>query len=266
MTALIGRYRRELAPIWAALVVYSLAALFHGAAPQFWPFALPVGAAATAVAARQASRRRERVYALAVGAFATVWSVLAWWAGPDHGPLVLALVVGGIAAELPWAWHHLHPGRDGEPWWHAYRPSRRRQERALRRLVAGWPALAAEAGLEGVQVQSAELADHGWSFHLRVPPRLTLADLNKHVPRLEAALDVASGHHVRPGAVKIDPDQRRASRCHLRVLLTEPVVELSPESPAAAEPTVEPAAEPAGKPAAEQAGDAEPPAATERSG
>src|SRR5207248_1162754 len=83
-----------------------------------------------------------------------------------------------------------------------------------RTLVQGWPQLAEHVGLKGVRLDSAAVEDHGWILALRLPPRLSLADVVKEMPRLEAALDSMSinGLHVRPGAVRVEPDARRASR------------------------------------------------------
>jgi hypothetical protein len=231
LAALIRRHRHELAPVWAVFALYAVAFLANQLIPRAWPLALPLGAVLTLVAARRwADGRAKRLYAVTAGVAATAWSALAWWAGPDHAPLLVALLLAGLAAELPWAWHHRRLRAPADrPWWHALLPSRRAADRGLSRVVDDWHTLAHDVGLEGLRLQSITVDDQGWTLLLQLSRRLTIADVAKQTPRLETAFDAVSdpGRHVRPGAMRVEPDPERASRCFLRVTLGLPA---GPES------------------------------------
>jgi len=109
---LAWRYRHELAPYYTAVGLAVVAGAGHDFAAPWWPLALPLGAGATAAAWRwMADRPQERVYVLAVGGAATLWTAAAWWASPDHDWLVLTALAGATAAGIPRWWHYRRRGK-----------------------------------------------------------------------------------------------------------------------------------------------------------
>jgi hypothetical protein len=104
---LAWRYRNELAPYYTAAGLGMVGETGYVYAPTLWPLALPIGAGVVAVCWRWLTNRRpERVYALAVGIAATVWTAAVWWASWDTGWFFWTAVVGATAAGIPRWWHY----------------------------------------------------------------------------------------------------------------------------------------------------------------
>jgi hypothetical protein len=135
LDSLAWRYRHELAPFSATLVLATVAGIGHDYAPGWWPVAIPLGAAATAAARRwMADREPEAVYVLAVGAAGTAWTTVAWWAAPWHDWLFWAAVLGAMAAGIPRWWHYRRRGKVT-----VQRNAPRGARRDLRRIMRNWP-------------------------------------------------------------------------------------------------------------------------------
>lgn len=207
------RYRAELGPGWAALGLALVGSLGHDLAPAWWPLALPLGAAATAAAWHwRADRLTERVYVLAVGIAATLWTAAAWWASIAHDWLFLTAVLGVLAASLPRWWHYR---RRGKITVHPGAPRGARRE--LRRLLRSWPELAEYMELGGSHVQRAEADKVGVTLTLALRAGLTVADVVSKLGRVESVLE------TRPGAVRVMPDTQRAHRAFLRIVKSDPL-------------------------------------------
>lgn len=109
----VWRYRRELRPLFAAVVLWSHLSLIMWLVGLLttsrWAFA--AGAIATiatgVVAIRQVGSDlsgRERTYVQVVGGLATAWSVAAWTFGSFNLPMAASILLLGVAATVPWAW------------------------------------------------------------------------------------------------------------------------------------------------------------------
>jgi hypothetical protein len=74
------RYRNELWPFYAVLGLATIAGTAHDHAARLWPLGLLLGGAITAAAWRwRTNRLSERVYVLAVGGAATLWTACWCW-------------------------------------------------------------------------------------------------------------------------------------------------------------------------------------------
>jgi S-DNA-T family DNA segregation ATPase FtsK/SpoIIIE len=207
------RYRNELAPYYTVVGLAIVGETGHVYAPALWPLALPVGAGVVAATWRWLTNRRpERVYALAVGGAATVWTDAVWWASWDTRWFFWTAVVGATAAGIPRWWHYRRRGRIT-----VQRGSWRGARRELRRIVKRWPELAAEMELPGSHVQRAEADPIGFTLTLALRSGLTAADVVGRLSRVESAL------RTRPGAARLLPDTTRADRAFLRIVRHDPL-------------------------------------------
>jgi DNA segregation ATPase FtsK/SpoIIIE, S-DNA-T family len=197
---LLWRYRSELAPASAAAGLLAGAGAGHLLAPRWWWAALPAGLVAGGVVWRWAADRpAERRYVEAVGAGAAVWLAVAWWDGLSE-PLCGALALGAAGAAVPW-WQH----------------RRRRTRVRMRRILEHWRHHAEAARLPGSRVQSIRVTSYGCDLRLRLRPGQTVADVTRHRDRLASALG------TRPGALRVEPEPRKASRCIVRVVDEDPL-------------------------------------------
>lgn len=199
---LLWRYRSELAPASAGAALLAGAGAGHLLAPQWWWTALPGGLVAAAAAWRWAADRPvERRYVEAVGLAATGWLAVAWWAGLSE-PLCGALALGAAGAAVPW-WRH----------------RRRRTRVRMRRILEHWRHHAEAARLPGSRVQSISATSYGCDLRLRLRPGQTVDDVTRHRDRLASALG------TRPGALRVEPEPRKASRCVVRVVDEDPLAQ-----------------------------------------
>jgi S-DNA-T family DNA segregation ATPase FtsK/SpoIIIE len=202
------RYRRELGPFYVLLALTTIAGIGNVYAPSLWLLALPLGAAVTAALWRwRTDRTAERVYVLAVGAAATLWTTLAWWASPGHDWLALGGLAGAVAGGVP---HWLHYRRRGNVT--VRRGASRAIRREMRRIVKGWPELSEYMQLAGSHVQYAEADAIGYSLTLALRAGLTSADVMGNLHRVESVLKTP------PGAARLMPDPKRADRVFLRIV------------------------------------------------
>jgi len=256
VTAWVQSHEKQMEPIWATLAVYAAAFVVHAWGPWLWVLAPFIGASLTGAAVRRwADRRQELAYGIACGSMATLWSTVAWAAGPDHAVLAVALVVGGVAAEVPWAWHRRARGRvsaarpvERAPAGAAPAPAAERSvgrsllgrvlaiadqagaTRELRQVVEQWEAITAPVpALKDVDLISAVATGADcWELRLRLPVGRTVSDVVGALERLEGALDRHCNVDVRPGAARVEADRKRASRCLVRVRLVDPLAVATP--------------------------------------
>jgi DNA segregation ATPase FtsK/SpoIIIE, S-DNA-T family len=200
----IYRYRSELAPLVLGAATGLTAAFLHPRFPGWAPvvalFALIASAALWWVKRLTSGLRRiERAYAAAVTGVAGLWLAAATAMGPGTTPLPTLLVLGTLAAAVPW-------------WWHRRRRARVRVERTLQ----AWPVISEAVGLHGSRVMSAMVDLWGWHARIGLRRGQTAADVIAKASALE------SGLGTRPGAVRVEPDPARADHCLIRVLDADP--------------------------------------------
>ncbi|WP_207930401.1 FtsK/SpoIIIE domain-containing protein [Streptomyces hainanensis] len=127
------------------------------------------------------------------------WLAAATALGVGRFPLPWLLVVGTLAAGVPW-WAH----------------RRRRARVTVDRTIQAWPDVAESIGLVGSRIVSAVVDVWGWRARVSLRRGQTVADAINRVPAIE------SGLSARPGAVRVTPDASRADRFTLRVLTRDP--------------------------------------------
>jgi hypothetical protein len=201
----LWRYRSELAPLGAALVLALVGWTLHARYPGSWPViaGAAVPAAITlAIAGPRLGlvRVAERVYAAAVTAGAAGWLAAATALGLHRAPMPQVLVLGGLVLAAPW-------------WAHRRRRAKVRVERAL----AAWPEIAHAVGLAGSRVQSAVVDVWGWRARFALARGQTIADVISRLPAIESGLGTFRG------AIRVYPTpDGKANRFELRVLVRDP--------------------------------------------
>jgi S-DNA-T family DNA segregation ATPase FtsK/SpoIIIE len=203
---LAWRYRSELAPIYAAVLLLAAGVVAHVWLPGWWPIVAGTGLAAAAIVGLLGyrlglDRRAERAYAITTTAAATAWLAAACWFGPIRRLLLLAWLAGTLTAGVPW-------------WWHR----RRRAKVRVLRAVERWGDDAAAANLGGARLQRVEVHPSGrqWSARVLLPKGQTLRDVLDRIPNLESALG------LRPRSIRVEEDPTLARRVILRVVERDP--------------------------------------------
>jgi S-DNA-T family DNA segregation ATPase FtsK/SpoIIIE len=102
----------------------------------------------------------------------------------------------------------------GVPWWFHHR---RRARVRVERTIDAWPTFADAIGLPGSSVASGVVTRWGWTARLALRRGQTAAHAVAQTGAIESALG------VRPGAVRVEPDPRRADRAVLRVVEDDPL-------------------------------------------
>ena len=223
---LLRRHRSGLAPFTTALCLLVAGGWAHATHPGGAPVLLALTAACTAVLAVPPGRwpgragrqlvarldrwpvyahRAERHYAAAVVALAGLWLSAATRWGATVAPLPSVLLLGTLAAGVPW-WTH----------------RRRRMRVRISRILDAWPTFSDSIGLPGSRLVSALGDRWGWSGRLALRRGQTVAQTIAAAGAIESALA------VRPGAVRIEPDPVRADRAVLRVIETDPLAAAVP--------------------------------------
>jgi hypothetical protein len=207
----VWRYRSELAPLYAASVVFGVACWLHAGHRHWWALVVAIAAMTAAALAAFGGRAGlptlvERLCAavttLAVGG----WMAAAAVVGPFLTPMPQLLAIGGAVLAVPW-------------WAHARRRARVRVERKL----AAWPEIAQAVGLAGSQVMSAVVDVWGWRARFRLARGQTITDVIAKIPALESGLGTFRG------AVRVYPTpDDLANRCELRVLDMDPHADAIP--------------------------------------
>ena len=250
----VFRHRRSLAPLWALAVMAVLPSIgrvlgLSGRVP------LIGGAALTLAACLWVDRGRERRYALAVGAAATIWCWLAW--AFDTGWLRLALFVLWLPAAVLW-WRHQRvrsrievtkypvrlprPGEWGSwppalrSWWeeHSYR---RRSRRALRRIWEDWRRTASAAEVPGCRIRRATADRVSYTLHVDLRRGQTHKRMVGHLDELGSAL------RANIGTLRIELEQRM-DRVRIRWVHHDPLAGAAIPWPYADRPEAESVLEP----------------------
>jgi S-DNA-T family DNA segregation ATPase FtsK/SpoIIIE len=212
MAAVIHHYHAGWwVPVTLATVVVSLAlGIPHALLRRYRAGRMVAGMLARVWWAWGIDRAVERAYAALVAAVGGGWMAAAIAQGPTTSPLptiaALAMVVLGV------------------PWWvHRRRRARVRVERTL----DAWPDIAESIGLTGAQIASVVVDAWGWTARVILRNGKTTTQTIDKIPSIESAFG------LRPGSVRVFPDEHRADRCALRVIETDPHAEpiLWPGSP-----------------------------------
>jgi DNA segregation ATPase FtsK/SpoIIIE, S-DNA-T family len=144
-------------------------------------------------------RAIERAYAGAVVAVTGGWLTAAIAIGPTVKPLPLIAGIGAVVLGVPW-------------WFHR----RRRAKVRVERVIAGWPNVAENIGLPGAHIASVVVDAWGWTARVMLKKGATTDQAITRIPAIE------SGLGLRPGSVRMSPDQTRADRFTMRVIETDP--------------------------------------------
>ncbi len=220
----LWRYRSAIAPLGVALAAFIVAATFHPHHARYWIPVSSLTATAVLVLAlpprmlRQRSgiltgawdklgipRTIERAYLTAVVAVTGGWLAAAIATGPTVRPLRLTAFAATVILSIPW-------------WFHRRRRAKVRVEKA----IASWPDIADAVGLPGSRIVSAVVDAWGWTAHVMLRKGTTAAHAIARIPEIE------SGLGLRPGSVRILPDQKRADRVTMRIVENDPHAEPIP--------------------------------------
>lgn len=209
---LVYRYRSELAPFALAGAETGAGFWLHAIHPAWWlGLAIATAVVSTLVVlvpgrwfanARSGpvlSRPIERVYTALVTMVTSGWLTAATWFGPETRPLPLVGFIAGVTVAVPW-WMH----------------RRRRDKVHVERTMAAWPDIADKIGLPDSKVRSVLVAPWGFLVRLALRKGHTYATAANAVPAIE------SGLGTRSGAVRVEPDEKRADHVTLRVVERDP--------------------------------------------
>lgn len=224
------RHRSAFAPLIIALAVFVAAAMVHSHHAHWW---IPVTAITIVVTLllgfpHQVLRRHpvgrriadvlaelweacgidralERTYASTVVAVTGGWLAAAIANGPTTKPLPLVALNGCVVLSIPW-WCH----------------RRRRAKVRVERTITSWPNIADEVGLSGSHIASVVVDSWGWTMRV-VLRKGTTAD--QAISKMAA---IESGFGLRPGSMRVFPDQTRADRFIMRVIENDPHAEPIP--------------------------------------
>jgi S-DNA-T family DNA segregation ATPase FtsK/SpoIIIE len=144
-------------------------------------------------------RAVERAYAALVIALSGGWMAAAIAQGPMTSPLPTVAALAMVVLGVPW-------------WVHRRRRARVRVERTLE----AWPDIAESIGLTGAQIASVVVDAWGWSARVILRNGKTTTQTIDKIPAIESAFG------LRPGSVRVFPDEHRADPCALRVIETDP--------------------------------------------
>jgi S-DNA-T family DNA segregation ATPase FtsK/SpoIIIE len=219
------RHRSAFAPFLIALAEFITAAILHQHHAMYWILTSALTITATTVTGfplRVLSRYRagrhvarvlawawekcgidraiERGYAATVIGVCGGWLAAAIGLGPLVHPLPLVALVATVVLGIPW-------------WFHR----RRRAKVRVERTIAGWPDIADTVGLPGSRIASVAVDAWGWTARVILRKGTTTATAIARIPEIE------SGLGMRPGSIRVFPDQTRADRFTMRAVETEPL-------------------------------------------
>jgi DNA segregation ATPase FtsK/SpoIIIE, S-DNA-T family len=141
----------------------------------------------------------ERAYAGVVITVTGGWLTVAIITGPVTKTM---LVIAGMSCVLL-----------GIPWW-THR--RRREKVRVERIIGNWPRVAEHIGLPGAEIASVVVDAWGWTARVLLKKGITSDQATARGHAIE------SGLGLRPGSVRILPDDTRADRFIMRVIEKDP--------------------------------------------
>ena len=147
----------------------------------------------------------ERAYAATVIAVTGGWLAAAIGAGPPTKPLPLVAGIATVILGIPW-------------WFHR----RRRAKARVEKTISAWPDVADNAGLAGSEILSVVVDVWGWTARVLLRKGTTTEQVISKIPALE------SGLGLRPGSMRVFPDDKRADRFIMRVIENDPHAEPAP--------------------------------------
>ena len=141
----------------------------------------------------------ERAYAAIVIAVTGGWLAAAIGVGPVTRPLPLVAGIATVILGIPW-------------WFHR----RRRAKARVEKTISAWPGVAENAGLAGSEILSVVVDAWGWTARVLLRKGATIAQVISKIPALESNLG------LRPGSMRVFPDDKRADRFIMRVIENDP--------------------------------------------
>jgi S-DNA-T family DNA segregation ATPase FtsK/SpoIIIE len=221
------RHRSAFAPFGITLAAFIIAAFTHPHHARYWllvaaitPLATillgiphkmlwtkPAGKVTAGILARMwtacgIDRPMERGYAAAVTAVTGGWLSAAIAAGPAAKPLPAIAGTATVILGIPW-------------WFHR----RRRAKVRIERTISGWPDIAGDVGLPGSRMVNVVVDAWGWTARVILKKGMTTAHAIAKMPEIE------SGLGLRPGSVRVFPDEKKAGRFIMRVVENDPHAE-----------------------------------------
>ena len=224
------RHRTAFVPFGVTIAAFAIAAYTHPHHARYW---LPVmgltvtvtvvmgiphrflwsrpagkitaGALARLWEACGIDRGIERAYAATVIAVTGGWLAAAIGIGPVTKPLPLVAGTGTVILGIPW-------------WFHR----RRRAKARVEKTISAWPNVADNAGLAGSEIRSVVVDVWGWTARVLLRKGTTTEQVISKIPALE------SGLGLRPGSMRVFPDDKRADRFIMRVIENDPHAEPAP--------------------------------------
>jgi DNA segregation ATPase FtsK/SpoIIIE, S-DNA-T family len=224
------RHRSACAPFIIALAAFITAALAHGHHARWWiPITIATSVTTVLLGFPHSMLRRhpagrriarilawlwercgidralERAYAGTVIAVVGGWLATAIAYGPMAKPLPLTALIATVILGIPW-------------WFHR----RRRAKVRVERTISGWPDIATDVGLPGSHIASVVVDAWGWTARVILKKGTTTAQAIAKIPEIE------SGLGLRPGSVRVFPDDKRADRFIMRVVENDPHAQVIP--------------------------------------
>lgn len=189
---------------WASVATFTAVSTVALGIPHSWLRSYRAGRVVAELLSRLwricgIDRAIERAYAAVVIAVTGGWMTAAIAHGPTSSRLPTIAAVGTVVLGIPW-------------WTHRRRRARVRVERS----IAAWPDIAENVGLAGAHITSVVVDTWGWTARVILRHGKTTTHAVDKIPAIE------SGFGLRPGSVRVFPDEHRADRCALRVLQTDP--------------------------------------------
>jgi S-DNA-T family DNA segregation ATPase FtsK/SpoIIIE len=199
--------RRHHPGAWIAAVTVTAAVTIVAGIPHRILWARPAGRITAGILARAweacgIDRPAERAYATAVIAVTGGWLSAAIAIGPATKPLPAVAAIATLILGIPW-------------WAHRRRRARVRAERTIQ----AWPTIADDIGLPGSKIASVVVDAWGWTARVILRKGTTTEQAISKIPAIE------SGLGLRPGSVRVFPDQARADRFIVRVIENDPHAE-----------------------------------------
>jgi DNA segregation ATPase FtsK/SpoIIIE, S-DNA-T family len=224
------RHRSALAPFGIALAEFIAAGIIHLHHARYWipvtiatvTCAVVLGFPLTVLRRHRAGRRIsrvlswlwdkcgiprtiERAYLTAVVAVTGGWLAAAIANGPVVKPLPLVALIATVVLGIPW-------------WFHR----RRRAKVRVQRIISWWPDISDDIHLPGSRIASVVVDAWGWTARIILKRGTTTTQAIARIPEIE------SGLGLRPGSVRVFPDDKRADRFIMRVVENDPHAEPIP--------------------------------------